>query len=110
MQVEMEYRLPCNRPIVLHHVHMLEAENLLHCPRDFCRKRKEPPCLLRVDFKNIRRVVLGQNQHMSLVCRETVQYRLKFLVFVYRCGRDLPCNDFTENTVAHSSRPFFCPS
>ena len=101
VQVEVEYCLACHHAVVLQDIHVFKAQHFFHGFCQFCCQAEQSACLFGVDFKDICHMVFGQDQGMTFAGRESVQDHFEFVIFVYGCRRDVSCNDFSKNTIAH---------
>ena len=99
MHMEMEYRLSGCLSVILNQIEAVRMQSLIESGTDFLRHTCCLPENIFRNLKQIRIVILGKDQCMSLCCRIQIKDYAELVILV-ECGRrDLPICDLTENAV-----------
>lgn len=108
MHMEVEHRLSCYLMVILHQIESVAFQHIRHMHCQLLRKPHGICCHIPVNLIEICIVLLRQNQCMSLACRADVKNNTEFFILINRVLWDLPCCDFTENTIfiSHNSSFF----
>ena len=107
MHMEMEHRLSCNLMVILYQVESVTFQHIRHMHCQLLCKLHGICCHILVNLIEICIMLLRQNQCMSLACRADVKNNTEFFILINRVRRDLPCCDFTENTIFISPNSSF---
>ena len=109
MYMKMKYGLSGNFAIILQNVKTVTCKHPCHMHSQLLCKHGGLCQQVIPDFIKIGSMLFWKNQRMAPGSRIRIQNHLKILIFINRPGRNLPCNNFAENTVfiSHFHSPLF---